>query len=583
MLHPSGEWLESFWANDVPVQPALRPGRDLRRRAGADQRLRRSRSTTPSSGASRWPARRSRSPTDARARTSRPSWARTPTRCSPSGSRANANRGRDRSGAEHRWPLEGVKVVDAGAFLAGPLGPMLLTDLGADVVKVEPPGGEGMRWVEWSFFGCQRGKRGVALDLKSPATRARARRAARAVPTSSTTTCACPRRDASALDEAIGAGRQPRHRLLPRQLVRPARAARRLARLRPALPVVVRLGGRGRGRGQPADVAPPRLHGPPVRDGLADLDACSRCTTATAPARRSSSPGRCSARRRDDRAARRTSTPTARSCPSRCSTTSRPASRPGTASPPVTDGWIAIAATTDEQLAALARSRASTPSTTPPTRSARERRRPRRARRRRRAERAGAARPGRAVLRAPPTTTPPGLDRPLRPRRLRRTSSSPGAFWIFGDLDVKLDRAPPDSASTPSRCSPRSASTPRPIDALVASGAAHAWKAGPHDRPPPDATDRCRRSPSPTRSRSSSGTASPRASCGSSAASRAGTTSTTRRCCAATASPTTWPASRCRVGPRSTPGRSRCSRSTRSTSTASPTSWRRSSSTRSRA
>ncbi len=64
-----------------------------------------------------------------------------------------------------------MKVVDAGAFLAGPLGPMLLADLGADVVKVEPPGGEGMRWVEWSFFGCQRGKRGVALDLKSPAAR----------------------------------------------------------------------------------------------------------------------------------------------------------------------------------------------------------------------------------------------------------------------------------------------------------------------------------------------------------------------------------------------------------------------------
>ena len=69
----------------------------------------------------------------------------------------------DRAGAataELRFPLEGVKVVDAGAFLAGPLGPMLLSDLGADVVKVEPPGGEGMRWVEWSFFGCQRGKRG---------------------------------------------------------------------------------------------------------------------------------------------------------------------------------------------------------------------------------------------------------------------------------------------------------------------------------------------------------------------------------------------------------------------------------------
>ena len=80
--------------------------------------------------------------------------------------------------AETRWPLEGVKVVDAGAFLAGPLGPMLLSDLGADVVKVEPPGGEGMRWVEWSFFGCQRGKRGVALDLKARR-RGRARRADR--------------------------------------------------------------------------------------------------------------------------------------------------------------------------------------------------------------------------------------------------------------------------------------------------------------------------------------------------------------------------------------------------------------------
>ena len=38
-----------------------------------------------------------------------------------------------------RHPLEGVQVVDPGKFLAGPFGPMLLGDLGADVVKVEPP------------------------------------------------------------------------------------------------------------------------------------------------------------------------------------------------------------------------------------------------------------------------------------------------------------------------------------------------------------------------------------------------------------------------------------------------------------
>ncbi len=49
----------------------------------------------------------------------------------------------------------------------------------------------------------------------------------------------------------------------------------------------------------------------------------------------------------------------------------------------------------------------------------------------------------------------------------------------------------------------------------------------------------CRPSPSPIRSPSSSGTVSPRASCASSAARTAGTTCTTRRCCAATASPTT--------------------------------------------
>ncbi len=111
-----------------------------------------------------------------------------------------AARARNATGPAPAHPLSGVQVVDAGAFLAGPLGPMLLSDLGADVVKVEPPGGEGMRWVEWSFFGCQRGKRGVALDLKSPDARV-ALDALLARPTSCTTTCACPRRRLG-LDEA---------------------------------------------------------------------------------------------------------------------------------------------------------------------------------------------------------------------------------------------------------------------------------------------------------------------------------------------------------------------------------------------
>jgi crotonobetainyl-CoA:carnitine CoA-transferase CaiB-like acyl-CoA transferase len=65
--------------------------------------------------------------------------------------------------------LEGVKVVDFGQYLAGPFGPMIFADLGADVIKVEPVNGDGMRMVNQAFFGCQRGKRDIALDVKREA------------------------------------------------------------------------------------------------------------------------------------------------------------------------------------------------------------------------------------------------------------------------------------------------------------------------------------------------------------------------------------------------------------------------------
>jgi crotonobetainyl-CoA:carnitine CoA-transferase CaiB-like acyl-CoA transferase len=66
-------------------------------------------------------------------------------------------------------PLEGIRVLDFGQYLAGPFGPMVMADLGADVIKVEPTRGDGMRGtVVGSFMGCQRGKRNLALDLKSP-------------------------------------------------------------------------------------------------------------------------------------------------------------------------------------------------------------------------------------------------------------------------------------------------------------------------------------------------------------------------------------------------------------------------------
>lgn len=68
-------------------------------------------------------------------------------------------------------PLAGLKVLDLGQFLAGPLAPMLLADLGADVIKLETTRGEPLRPQDWAFNGCQRGKRAIALDLKQPEAR----------------------------------------------------------------------------------------------------------------------------------------------------------------------------------------------------------------------------------------------------------------------------------------------------------------------------------------------------------------------------------------------------------------------------
>ena len=77
-----------------------------------------------------------------------------------------------RGGERPAWPLEGLKVLDLGNFLAGPFGPMLLADLGADVIKLEATTGDFMRFAaERSFAGCQRGKRTIALDLKDPRSR----------------------------------------------------------------------------------------------------------------------------------------------------------------------------------------------------------------------------------------------------------------------------------------------------------------------------------------------------------------------------------------------------------------------------
>lgn len=74
-------------------------------------------------------------------------------------------------------PLAGVKVVELGVWVAGPGAAGILADWGADVVKIEPPGGDPARTFQRTLGGDlpvnpvfeldNRGKRGIALDLSS--------------------------------------------------------------------------------------------------------------------------------------------------------------------------------------------------------------------------------------------------------------------------------------------------------------------------------------------------------------------------------------------------------------------------------
>ena len=65
-------------------------------------------------------------------------------------------------------PLAGVRILEVGTMLAGPYATMQLADLGAEVVKIEPPGGEISRKVGDSYFASlNRNKTSVTLDLDS--------------------------------------------------------------------------------------------------------------------------------------------------------------------------------------------------------------------------------------------------------------------------------------------------------------------------------------------------------------------------------------------------------------------------------
>src|SRR5262245_20709360 len=63
--------------------------------------------------------------------------------------------------------LDGVRVIDFGQYVAGPLTAVMLADQGADVIHVDPPGGPLWNNPADAFF--QRGKRRISLNLKESA------------------------------------------------------------------------------------------------------------------------------------------------------------------------------------------------------------------------------------------------------------------------------------------------------------------------------------------------------------------------------------------------------------------------------
>jgi crotonobetainyl-CoA:carnitine CoA-transferase CaiB-like acyl-CoA transferase len=170
---PAQFWCETLAKADVCCMPALKPGDALWLKQMEINGLV---NILPNGQRSLGKlARYSRTPIELRRQIAEPGEHNGEILENRNGKRENRSKKRKQSLFSHFYPLtprigplDGMLVLDFGAYMAGPFANRLFADLGARVIKIEEYGGDPMRGPQLSIFlGVQRGKESIAIDLKS--------------------------------------------------------------------------------------------------------------------------------------------------------------------------------------------------------------------------------------------------------------------------------------------------------------------------------------------------------------------------------------------------------------------------------